>query len=276
MTNPPKTPIKTRFGIIILLGDYILPRGKEFWLNDMLTLLKLVGIPERTGRSTLSRMADDGWFEVSSVGRQRKFRVTPWAENVLRQGDLRVFENELTEWDGTWQLAIYSLPESKRVLRNTLRKQLMWLGYAMLTPGSWISPHDRQASLEQILVDLDAVEYVHFFSGEYSGAVPIEELVQTSWDLGAIGSSYDNFLETHRPVLENLWQQQDTITPETALIHRFRLSCDFVSLLQQDPNLPSQFLPEGWPGNTARRFYKEWRTRLHQRSIDYNGSRSSP
>ena len=52
----------SKFMLLVLFGEYIQERGGKIWLSDLLHLLELVGIGEHTGRSTINRMAREGWF----------------------------------------------------------------------------------------------------------------------------------------------------------------------------------------------------------------------
>ena len=172
-----------RFGVMIILGDFILPNQKTFWLDEFLTKLSWLGVLERTGRSTLVRMAKDGWFSVEKVGRRNRYTLTAWGESVLRQGDLRIFEQAMQDWDGQWHLVTYSLPDEKRVLRHHLVQQLRWLGFGRISRGTWLSPHDRRAALRQALKAPETNDYLHFFSGSYLGNTEIDQLIKTKVSL---------------------------------------------------------------------------------------------
>ena len=248
--------INNRFGVMIILGDFILPHQKTFWLDELLTKLSWVGVLERTGRSTLARMTKDGWFEVEKVGRRNRYSLTRWGEAVLRQGDLRIFEEAGQDWDENWHLVIYSLPEDKRVLRHNLVQQLSWLGYGRLSRGSWLSPYDRREPLRHALKEPETDDYLHFFSGDYLGNTDIQQLIKTCWDFDDVSTEYGRFVETYQPLLSRLEAAKRHLLLEEAFCHRFWVSYDFLPVLRKDPNLPSRFLPDDWPGFTARQLYK--------------------
>ena len=60
----------TKFIVMVLLGEYVRPRGGTVWLSDLLHLLMTLGVGERTARSTINRMSKDGWFTITKEGRQ--------------------------------------------------------------------------------------------------------------------------------------------------------------------------------------------------------------
>ena len=61
------------------------------------------------------------------------------------EGRARIFGRNVEPWDGTWHMAIYTVPETSRELRDTLRKQLAWLGFGPLASSTWISSRDQEA-----------------------------------------------------------------------------------------------------------------------------------
>ena len=200
----PATKFNNRFGVMVILGDFILPKQKSFWLDEMLTRLAWLDVLERTGRSTLIRMAKDGWFDIEKVGRRNRYHLTDWGESVLRQGDLRIFEEAVQDWDGNWHLLTYSIPDDKRVLRHNLVQQLEWLGFGRVSRGTWLSPYDRRGALQQALKAPETSGYLHFFAGDYLGNTNIDQLIAKCWDFKTVAAEYGRFIEAYRPVLAEL------------------------------------------------------------------------
>ncbi|MFK7800992.1 MAG: PaaX family transcriptional regulator C-terminal domain-containing protein [Anaerolineae bacterium] len=258
----PDHKFNNRFAVMIILGDFILPTQKTFWLDEFLTKLSWLDVLERTGRSTLSRMTKDGWFDVEKVGRRNRYTLTQWGENVLRQGDLRVFEQAVLDWDGNWHLVTYSLPDDKRVLRHNLVQQLEWLGYGRISRGTWLSPYDRREPLQQALKQPETRNFLHFFVGSYLGNTEINRLIAQCWNFEMVAAEYERFIEHYRQVAADLDGQVDSLTAEATFCHRFWLSYDFLPLLRQDPNLPKRFLPDSWSGFEARQLYMKLKNQL--------------
>lgn len=255
----PEQKFNNRFGTMIILGDFILPKQKTFWLDELLTKLSRLGVLNRTGRSTLARMTKDGWFDIEKIGRRNRYTLTKWGEAVLRQGDLRIFEQAVLDWDRNWHLVIYSLPDDQRILRHNLVQQLSWLGYGRLSRGSWISPYDRREALHQALKRPETHSFLHFFSGNYLGNTDIDKLIGKCWDLESLSDKYTEFIQHYEPIMVHLKQSQPKLSPEDSFRHRFWVSYDFLPLLRLDPNLPDQFLPSDWVGNHARQLYMSFK-----------------
>jgi phenylacetic acid degradation operon negative regulatory protein len=229
-------------------------------------MLESLGIGERAARSTLSRMKQEGWLATRKFGRRTQTSVTRRARTILEQGNQRIFEPPLEHWDGQWRLAVYSLPEEKRELRNELRKQLVWYGFGSLAPGAWISPHDRQAELEAILDDLAVRRYVSLFTGRHVGSLSDQELVARCWDIPSLEEEYRAFVQRHQAAYEALRMTSEidrvTLPPEMCFVRRFWLTYDFQPFPRKDPNLPRDLLPDPWVGYTARQLFTHYRRLL--------------
>jgi len=51
------------------------------------------------------------------------------------------------KWDGKWRLVMFDIPESKRTMREALRRKLKGLGFASFQKSAWIYPYPCQAEI---------------------------------------------------------------------------------------------------------------------------------
>lgn len=258
-------PVQTQFLIFTFFGDYVLERGGAIWTSSLLQLMELLGISERALRSTLSRMTRKGWVISVKQGRLSQYQLTPKGQALLTRGGQRIFEPIFSDWNGCWCLAVYSLPEDQRDKRHVLRKQLNWLGFGRLSPGSWCSPHDRHAELEELLRELEVEPYVDIFSGRYLGPSAANNLVQRCWDLAALASHHQAFITQFEPQYQEYQQQlaeARPLSPEQCFVRRFWLTHDFATFPLTDPNLPISLLPPDWIGLRAHRLFDDYRQAL--------------
>ncbi|MEM7332979.1 MAG: PaaX family transcriptional regulator C-terminal domain-containing protein [Chloroflexota bacterium] len=253
MTQQPNT----KFVVMVLLGEYIRPRGGKIWLSDLLNLLETLNIGERTARSTITRMAREDWFTIERQGRQSKYAITPFGQKILQGGDWRLEDSLLTDWDGRWHLITYSLPEDIRKLRDHLRKQLSWLGYGRLSTGLWLSPHNRQDEINQIIYTHKIEQYIHFFQGTYAGPLTNHQLITQCWNLPDLATQYEQFLNKYEGI-----PTPKTLSPKDSFQARFWLTADLFPILRQDPNLPQALLPTDWIGIQGKRLFYKLRAQL--------------
>ncbi len=258
-----RQPVRTQFLIFTLFGEYVRPRGGSIWTSDILSLLDTLEVGERATRTALSRMSQRGWLSASKQGRHSQYSLTEQGWTLLEQGEQRIFERPFTNWDGEWHLVVYSLPEKIRQLRRSLRQSLVWLGYASLAPGAWISPRNQKKEVESLCKELSVEKYVELFSGKHPGHTSDQELIARCWDLTGLETQYQGFITSYNQ--EHLTLQstnKKNIEPENAFQRRFWLTHNFQSFPLKDPNLPTTLLPTDWAGTTARKLFNDYRSLL--------------
>ena len=75
---------------------------------------------------------------------------------MLDEGRARIFERGRDDWDGTWRMVIYVVPEENRAERDLVRRTLAWHGFGPLAAATWISPHPRLDAVASVLAGLSA------------------------------------------------------------------------------------------------------------------------
>lgn len=256
VTRPTRS---TQFYLFNLFGDYIVPRGGRIWTNDLIMLLELVGVNEGTARTTLSRMRRQGWFETIRDGRETLYVIAPRGRAILEEGEQRIFAEPLVDWDGTWQMIVYSLPEERRKERNTLRKKLTWFGYGNLAPGTWVSPHKTGPAIAAAAADLGVAQYVTQFSAMTDDNASI---IRKCWPLDQLCADYQAFIDKFGPEFGIVRNRQSTLNPKECFVRRFWLTFSFQRFPMKDPYLPLELLPEKWPGIEARQLFTAYRQLL--------------
>ncbi len=261
MATIERQPVRTQFIVFTLFGDYLKAGGQAIWTSDLVYLLSLLGVTERAARSVLSRMKRKGWLSVVKKGRRSQYALTDKGNNLLERGSTRIFEPVSRNWNEKWQMVVYSLPEKLRKKRHSLRTQLNWLGFGSLSPGTWISPHDRTAELTEFFSFLDVEEQVDIFSGVYLGPDSVKSLVARCWDLNELELQYREFISRNQLELSGFENNKnESLSPEAYFVSRFWLTHEFQTFTLKDPNLPSALLPDDWVGYEARELF----TRFYQ------------
>ena len=244
--------------LLALLGELVVDRIREpVRASVLLEVLEGASITAPTARAMLDRMSRRGMLERVRVGREIAFSLSEDTEDVLREAGARVHAENPFAPNGTgWTLVTFSVPEDQRTVRHRLRATLAWEGFAPLRDGLWIAPGevDLEAALEP-LGDALTPHTVTAFRAEDLRAYPVSPSVREAWDIDAIRSEHEVFLETW----ERPGATDDATTAVSALVC---LVADWLALLRADPRLPAEFMGDAWPSDRSVAAYRARREEL--------------
>lgn len=120
------------------------------------TLLKTTATGRRLAnklfytRAVFSQMIEEGYIELSA---NRHPRLTKKGEQKLRSLGLEYFKiNKPRRWDGKWRMLVFDIKETRRIVRENLRRSLMRIGFEKMQNSVWVYPYD----CEEIVVLLKA------------------------------------------------------------------------------------------------------------------------
>lgn len=63
-------------------------------------------------------------------------------------------------WDGKWRIVIFDIPESKRLIRNVLRRKLKSWGFQKWQKSVWASKKDLTLQLRKLIKELRIDDWV--------------------------------------------------------------------------------------------------------------------
>jgi phenylacetic acid degradation operon negative regulatory protein len=235
------------------LGIYVLGRDTAVSAGSIISVLGRAGMSEDAVRSTLTRMVGRDLLQRHRRGRQAYFGLTPRSDAVLRDGQARVWQIGAVnrDWDGTWTVLGFSLPEPWRRERHVLRSRLIWNGFGLLQNGMWISP--STVDISALLHGLDLDTYVRVFTARSAEPTRDAELVRAAFDVPKIAARYHSFLSR--------WQGQGppADTPDD-LARQLLLHADWLQVIRHDPRLPVCHLPADWPAIRAELIFRDMAT----------------
>ncbi len=207
----------------------------------------LFGISDGAARTCLWRMvsngeltSDDGTYALAGGLLERRQRVDEAS---------RIDDDAARPWNGTWELAVVSLERRSAADRLALRKAATALHLAELREGIWIRPdnlnRDRLPGLRAVLDQ----QCVHFHDAATDIAA---ETVRSLFSLDDWAADARRLTLAVRDELDAEAVAADDFT------YRFGLSVAVVRLLQLDPLLPAELVPERWPGPDLRSAYRRF------------------
>src|SRR5258708_6864968 len=69
-------PPRAKSLIVTVWGDALAPHGGMVWLAGLIRLMAPFGINERLVRTSVFRLAQDGWLAAATHGRMSRYRLT--------------------------------------------------------------------------------------------------------------------------------------------------------------------------------------------------------
>lgn len=259
--NPGSVPMKPRAIVWDLFGDHLrYIDGGRVQMRVLTELLDGFGVGESTTRVVLSRMRREGWFTTYRDGRQTSYALTGRSAQMLDEGRARIFDRGRDDWDGTWRMVIYAVPEESRGERDRARRTLAWHGFGPLAAATWISPHPRLETVASALADLSATRMDLLESRSRSRAAD-REMAARCWDLDGLGRDYVELASIYDQATPAA--ELARLRGQEALRHQVELVASYRTLPFRDPDLPAALLPEGWPGRRTHAMFTAAHDALH-------------
>jgi len=237
--------------MLSVFGIHALGREVALSASSLIDVFGQAGITEDAVRSTLTRMVKRGLLDRHRRGRKTYFGLTPRAARVLQDGHDRIWHTGAVnrDWDGTWTLVGFSLPEAWRSERHDLRSRLVWNGFGPLQNGLWVAP--GTVDVPEAVAGLGLDSYLRIFQGATAVApTDARTVLHTAFDVESIAKGYEAFLarwSTDAPGSDDA----------SALVRQLLLHTDWLEQVRQDPHLPAEHLPEGWPAGRAEERFHE-------------------
>jgi phenylacetic acid degradation operon negative regulatory protein len=248
-------PIRGGSLLITIFGDSIAPRGGAVTLGSLINLAQPFGLTERLVRTSVARLAGDGWLIARRDGRRSEYRITPTGRDRFVEATKRIYGAIPDSWDGQWTLLVLPPPNGTR--RQDVRDGLRWLGFGQISPGVFAHPNWSIEAARAGLKGVDGAAEGLLLKSSSEGSDTDRRLVAAGWDLGDLTRRYRRFLETFSPVADAVAPPATTATTataatdEAAFISRTLLIHEYRKIHLQDPLLPPALLPVNWVGAAA-------------------------
>ena len=229
--------------------DVVTQHGGEIWLGSVIHALAPLGINQRSTRTAVFRLVQDGWLESRKQGRRSYYRLTQTGQNYYQRAANRIYAGSKAEWDGAWTILFTaSVPEHKR---DALNRSLMWLGYGRMAAGVYALPCDTRALLRELLVDLDLEDSVVHMQAHADCIESLKKLVLSHWKLDDLRHKYKAFT-THYLAVRSALNNKEPANGHWLFLLRILLVHEYRRILLSDPELPAEMLPADWEAYTAQ------------------------
>jgi len=107
-------PLRGGSLLITVFGDSIAPRGGAVTLGSLIRLAAPFGLTERLVRTSVARLARDGWLAAKRSGRRSEYRLTRTGAERFADATRRIYGESPSVWNGKWTLAVVPAGGSRR------------------------------------------------------------------------------------------------------------------------------------------------------------------
>lgn len=228
--------IMTRVVDLVLFGIYYSAEMSPFSGGSLYQRFSRIEkdfhqLNSQTLKRALTAALEKGWInknlEITSRGQKRLESVLPKYEKK-------------SKWNGKWYITAYDIPEKKKWLRDILRENLERLKFALLHKSLYVSPYNFLGDVEEIVKKYNLSPYVLLAVSNKLGREPSRDLAERIWKLNEINEDYEKYL---KEVKAKKLSRKEAI---------FR----YLVILNRDPQLPVDLLPDDWKGEEAHKIYR--------------------
>jgi len=235
--------------ITTVFGDAVAPRGGSVWLGSLIAAMQGFGISERLVRTSVFRLAKDGWLQSNQVGRRSYYGLTEEGRERFQQATHKIYGEPATTWSGEWCLIF--LTDLDAPVKENVRKELGWLGFGSLSTGVLAHPTPDMTDLDVTLRRLGVSDDLIVMRGlTVINDASVRQLARSGWNLDDIDDRYASFVERFRPLIA-AHSKSGAVKPQTAFLIRTLLIQEYRKVLLRDPQLPAELLPANWHGSAA-------------------------
>lgn len=254
-------PLRAGSLLVTIFGDAITPRGGVATLASLIRLAAPFGINERLVRTSVARLAQDGWLANRRDGRLSEYRLTDAGRRRFTDATRRIYASNPHTWAGSWTLVL--LPPARVAVRSELRRQLQWLGFGQLDAGVLAHATMPAAEAWQACARVPGGDRSIVFVAAGSDPRADRRIATTGWELGELAARYRRFIAAFDPLRSALGPSSD-VDGESAFVVRSLLLHEFRKLHLRDPLLPEPLLPTRWVGIAAYDLCRELYARVFQ------------
>lgn len=257
MPRSPSEPLQPQDLLITLFGAFVARKHRAVWSGGLVDLLNQMGFSDGGSRIALARLVNRGLLKRQKEGRLVYYAVSPRLKRLLAEGDRRIFRLGMAveRWDGRWTMLWHAIPESRRVERARLGRRLRFLGFGSVQDGTWISPHNRERDVVELLGDLGVAKHAGVLIGRPAKELDLAVMIQRAWDLEDLAVRYESFVDTFGAYcskqIQDRLADRDAFLVRTCIVHAFR-RFPFV-----DPDLPDELMVRNVPRRGSAEIFHE-------------------
>jgi len=164
--------------------------------------------------------------------------------------------DEKRVWDGKFYIVTYDVPTYQNADRDILRNYLKKLGAGPLQDSTYLTPYNIRETIRNFVEERDLSGQVLISELDRNGSIgdeSFEEVIERVYELRELNSRYQEFIKDNKNKKGR---------------SRLKIAFQFTSILQDDPQLPFEILPNWWVGDRAYRLFKSVVRRIDEVMIE--------
>ncbi|HEX4389334.1 MAG TPA: phenylacetic acid degradation operon negative regulatory protein PaaX [Steroidobacteraceae bacterium] len=265
-----RRPLRAGSLLVTIFGDALAPRGGAVTLGSLIRLAAPFGVTERLVRTSVARLAHDGWLLARRAGRQSEYRLTTQGAERFAAATRRIYSPAPEHWEGTWTLLLLVAPLARRA---ALREELRWRGFGQLSAALYAHPSLPGEEVRGWLATLEDAPEALLFSSRGEARASDRRLAAQGWDLKELTRRYRRFLDEFAPLAPVV---RAGLSAETAFLVRTLLIHEYRRIHLKDPLLPPALLPEDWVGTAAYELCRALYAGVYARAEGYLAGTAHP
>lgn len=235
--------------LVTIFGDTIAPTTDEVWLAQLFQLTDVLGFTDRLVRTSVFRLASDGWLHNERVGRQSRYRLTELARNETKDAEQRIYQDVQADWSGPWSTVFVDAPLLSDDERARLKETLAWHGFMQISSGTMATPTIPIQRCRELC--LSVTPAVCGLTGTFDFDDLDHALANGFFDdplaLDETADAYRSFTSFYASIANKV----DSMDAARAFAIRTMLVHDLRRVRLRSVDLPTDLLPADWPGAEA-------------------------
>lgn len=210
----------------------------------LIRLLDAIGVAETTARATILRMRRAGWLTSERRGPVVVYGLTEPAK-TLAASVLVPLSGPRPAWTGAFHALLFSVPESQRGYRDALRRAATVAGFGLLQGGLLIAVDAGRWSRIQPFIDRAPARSRLLRAELHLSLEDARVAAAAAWPLEALAAAYRRQAADVMRLVEAF--PGSASSGEAAIRLMWEAMSPMSATAIDDPALPAELLPEGWP-----------------------------
>ena len=200
-------------------------------------------------RGTLSGLIREGLIEKEKQENQYKLTEKGFESLSLEFPFFRFLKNK---WDGKWRVISYEIPEKKREISDSLRREMQGWGLGPWHRSFWLTPHPIMITLKTLTAQKEEEKYIQAFEADHVFG-DREILIEKVWVKTNLDRQYRELFKKWHNILSGDEEKLDKFK---------KVISEYINILRQDPGLPKELLGETLIGFEGWNIFREIRSIL--------------